>query len=103
MPKPIGNSMHSPLRVACAAGRVCRVVALVLVACALGLPARAQQDSLPAIDLDEVWRLAEAKRFDSAAALLRDHLAKVPSDAESRSILARVLSWGRHYPESIAE
>jgi tetratricopeptide (TPR) repeat protein len=69
----------------------------------MAAPARAQQDSLSSIDLDEVWRLAEAKRFDSAAEMLRDHLARVPTDAESRSILARVLSWGKHYPESIAE
>jgi len=50
-----------------------------------------------------VWRLAEAKQFDSAAARLRERLARVPGDAEARSILARVLSWGHHYPESIAE
>ena len=70
---------------------------------ALAIPAHAQQDSLPSIDLDEVWRLADARQFYQAADLLRQHLAQAPNDVESRSILARVLAWGRHYDASIAE
>ena len=65
--------------------------------------ARAQQDSLPSRDLDEVWRLADAKQFDQAAGLLREHLTRAPTDVESRSLLARILSWDRRYDESIAE
>jgi tetratricopeptide (TPR) repeat protein len=46
--------------------------------------------------------LADAKRFDEAASVLREVVAADSSDAPAFSLLARVLAWGRHYDESIA-
>jgi len=45
----------------------------------------------------------DAGRLDEAAAALRAHLQRDPSDREARSFLARVLSWERRFGESIAE
>ena len=62
-----------------------------------------QEVSPAAAVLAEAHRLAEAKQFDQAAAVLRDRLEREPSDHEARSLLARVLSWNRRFDESIAE
>ncbi len=62
--------------------------------------------SLPDATADALIRsarlLADEKRFDDAAAGLRQALKIRPGDQTAWSLLARVLSWGRHYDASLA-
>jgi tetratricopeptide (TPR) repeat protein len=49
----------------------------------------------------EARSLADQKRFDDAATLLRDVVRDEPTNTSALSLLARVLAWGRHFDASI--
>ncbi len=66
-------------------------------------PATATADAPTAADrIAQARELADAKRFDEAATLLRGVLAADSSNTTAFSLLARVLAWGRRYDESIS-
>ena len=85
----------------------------LLLAFLLAAPAARAQDATPpdpsavtaapaaADRIERARELADAKRFDDAASVLREVVAADSSDASAFSLLARVLAWGRHYDESI--
>ncbi|HEV8128161.1 MAG TPA: tetratricopeptide repeat protein [Candidatus Eisenbacteria bacterium] len=55
------------------------------------------------VSIGEGRRLADAKKFDESARVLRKVLELNPENDDARSLLARVLAWGRKFDESIAE
>ena len=99
----IGSTTHSTSLARRARVRA-SLVAAVLLACAACAPAaRAQQDSAASPAIAEAYRLADGRQLDRAAAVLRGRLAEDSTDVEARSLLARVLSWDRHFPESLEQ
>ncbi len=79
---------------------------LLLLPPLLAAPALQAQEPPPAPSaaerLAQARELADAKRFDEAAGVLRGLVAADSADASAFSLLARVLAWGRRYDESIA-
>jgi tetratricopeptide (TPR) repeat protein len=55
------------------------------------------------VSVAEARRLAEAKKFDEAARVLRKVIELNPENDDAQSLLARVLAWGRKFDQSIAE
>jgi Flp pilus assembly protein TadD len=55
------------------------------------------------VSIEEGRRLADAKKFDESARVLRKVLELNPKNDDARSLLARVLAWDRKFDESIAE
>ena len=94
-----------------ARGRLSRLVVTLLAAAAFALiawssPVLAQEDAgetAPApARLSEARELTAEKRFDDAAAVLRELVRTEPRNVDALSLLARVLAWTRRFDESIA-
>jgi tetratricopeptide (TPR) repeat protein len=63
--------------------------------------ASAPSAGTPADRIAEARSLADRKRFDEAASLLRGVVRDDPGNTSALSLLARVLAWGRRFDESI--
>jgi tetratricopeptide (TPR) repeat protein len=102
------------------AARARRLIVAILAALAFALvaathPARAGEpapaDSAAAVEapapprpadrIAEARSLADRKRFEDAAAILRGVVREQPGNTTALSLLARVLAWDRRYDESI--
>ena len=83
--------------------RACLLAALTFGAGIVAPASRAEEASPPSPVLAEAYRLTDEKQLDRAVDVLRAHLDREPSDAEARSLLARVLSWSRRFDESTVE
>jgi len=116
------NRTHKGTTMRCAsAWRARALAALLLCPAAVPFPASpalAEPDPespSPAVTVEEraepqtetsigtARRLADERKFQEAASVLRERLQAEPQDKDARSLLARVLAWDRRYDESIAE